>query len=208
MAASSERLEREADDTRAQLQTTLEELRYRITPGQILDQMLDFAGEGVAGEFAGNLRDQVVHRPLALALIGAGLAWLMLPGRGRAAASAPDPRSNPVKTDAPAAGPKRRTDAPVSDAGMLDRAARFCREQPLVVAGAGFAVGALVGAVVGRTKLADAAFANGSGHEDAPDAGELTPVAESLGIVPDERAEHPNAGPGAAFPGGRPDGHR
>jgi hypothetical protein len=90
MAPRSEQLEREADATRAQLQSTIEELRYRVTPGQILDQVLDLTGEGAATEFVNNLRDQVVRRPLAVMLMGAGLAWLMLPGRPRRAPAAPD----------------------------------------------------------------------------------------------------------------------
>jgi ferritin-like metal-binding protein YciE len=77
MANQSEKLEREAGRTRAQLSETLEELRARMTPGQVIDQLIDYAREGPAAEFRRNLAREVRENPLPLVLIGIGVAWLI-----------------------------------------------------------------------------------------------------------------------------------
>jgi hypothetical protein len=79
----SELLEREAEARRAQLAETFDELRARVTPGHVLDRMVDYATDSRGADFFSNLREQAVANPLALGIIGAGLAWLMLSnGRG------------------------------------------------------------------------------------------------------------------------------
>jgi Protein of unknown function (DUF3618) len=78
MAAHSEKLEREARRTRGQLTATIEQLRFRMTPGQLIDQMFDYTREGPAAEFLRNLGREVRENPVPLVLIGIGVAWLML----------------------------------------------------------------------------------------------------------------------------------
>lgn len=78
MTLSSEQLEHESERTRAQLAETLEELRARLTPGQVVDQLVDYVREGSAGEFVRNLGDEVRRNPLPVTLIGAGIGWLMM----------------------------------------------------------------------------------------------------------------------------------
>jgi ElaB/YqjD/DUF883 family membrane-anchored ribosome-binding protein len=73
----SEQLERETEEVRAQLAGTLDELRSRISPGQVMDQLVDYARDGSGGDFFRNLKHQVASNPLPVTLIGAGLAWLM-----------------------------------------------------------------------------------------------------------------------------------
>src|SRR2546422_11340007 len=86
----SELLEREAEARRAQLAQTFDELRARVTPGHVLDRLVDYATDSQSTDFFRNLRDQTVANPLALGIVGAGLAWLMLsngrPARGTAGA--------------------------------------------------------------------------------------------------------------------------
>jgi len=76
--SDSRQLEREAEETRHQLARTLGELRERITPGELLDQVLDYARDSGGGEFVRNLGRQATANPLSVCLIGAGLAWLAL----------------------------------------------------------------------------------------------------------------------------------
>ena len=84
MTESSAQLEREAERRRAELSATLDELRSRITPGQLVDQALDYARDGNVGAFVRNLGRDARDNPLPLALIGAGIAWLMVAnGRSR-----------------------------------------------------------------------------------------------------------------------------
>jgi len=80
---SSEQLEREAEDRRARISETLDELRARMTPGQVVDELIDYARSSGGGRFARNLAQQIVERPLPVVLVGTGLAWLML-SNGRA----------------------------------------------------------------------------------------------------------------------------
>jgi hypothetical protein len=77
----SELLEREAEARRLELAQTFDELRARATPGHMLDQLVDYASASGGADLFRNLRDQTVANPLALALVGAGLAWLMMSGR-------------------------------------------------------------------------------------------------------------------------------
>jgi len=79
--ATSEQLEREAEATRAQIAATLDELRGRMTAGQVVDQLVDYARDSGGGEFVRNFGHQVVGNPIPVTLVGAGLAWLMMAGR-------------------------------------------------------------------------------------------------------------------------------
>jgi hypothetical protein len=85
---TSELLEREAEVRRAELAQTFDELRARVTPGHVLDRLVDYATDSGGVDFFRNLRDQTVANPLALGIVGAGLAWLML-SNGRPARGTP-----------------------------------------------------------------------------------------------------------------------
>jgi len=78
--ASTEQLERETEQTRARLAETLEELKA-MTPGRVLDEVLDYAKEG-GGDLLRGLGRQVSDNPVPAALIGAGLVWMMM-GNGK-----------------------------------------------------------------------------------------------------------------------------
>lgn len=78
---SSEQLERDAKATRMRIEETLGELRRRISPGQIADQAVDYARDTGGGDFVRHLGRQIADNPLPVALMGAGLAWLMVAQR-------------------------------------------------------------------------------------------------------------------------------
>src|SRR3954466_15597328 len=88
--ASTEQLERETEQTRARLAETLEELKT-MTPGRVLDEVLDYAKEG-GGDLLKGLGRQVSDNPIPAALIGAGLMWMMM-GHGKTNGSSA-PRAN------------------------------------------------------------------------------------------------------------------
>src|SRR5437016_14067366 len=77
----TEQLEHETEQTRTQIADTLEELRACMTPGQVVNQLADRVGDAGASAFVANLKRQTIDNPVPVALIGAGLAWLMLGGR-------------------------------------------------------------------------------------------------------------------------------
>lgn len=81
MSSETERLAREAEERRGQLDSTLESLKNRFTPGQIVDEVASYVRNGQGAEMVSNLNRQVRDNPLALGLIGAGAAWLLL-GQG------------------------------------------------------------------------------------------------------------------------------
>jgi hypothetical protein len=78
MESRSARLEREVEETRWQLSGTLEELRGRMTPGRVVDQVIDYTRDSPAGDFFRNLGREVRDNPLPLVVIGIGIAWLLL----------------------------------------------------------------------------------------------------------------------------------
>jgi hypothetical protein len=78
MESQSARLEREAEETLWQLSGTLDELRGRMTPGRVVDQVLDYTRGSPAAEFLHNLRREVRENPMPLVVVGIGILWLML----------------------------------------------------------------------------------------------------------------------------------
>lgn len=76
-----DRIESEVEEARARLSLTLDQIRERMSPGQILDQVLDYSKDSGGGVFAKNLGRQVRDNPLPILLIGAGISWLLTADR-------------------------------------------------------------------------------------------------------------------------------
>jgi hypothetical protein len=105
---SPEQIQRDIQQTRTEMSETLDAIRDKFSPGELLDQALryfkssnsgDRSGVGeTASQWASSLGDTVRQNPVPVALIGAGLAWLMMGGGSRRTAS-PEPR--PHFYDAP-----------------------------------------------------------------------------------------------------------
>ena len=74
---SPERLEHEADEVRARLNRTVDELSSRLSPGELLDQGLRMLREH-GGEIGRNLGSQVKDNPVPLLLTTIGVSWLMM----------------------------------------------------------------------------------------------------------------------------------
>jgi len=81
------RIERDLDQTRVRLDTHLAELQERLSPGQVVDDLLSyFRGTG-GDDFTRNLVESVRANPLPAAVTGIGLAWLMASNPRRQAGS-------------------------------------------------------------------------------------------------------------------------
>jgi hypothetical protein len=80
----SDQLERDAERIRAHLSETAIELRARLTPAHAIDQLFDLRSDSAALGILRNFRDKMVANPLAVGIVGAGMAWLMY-SRGREA---------------------------------------------------------------------------------------------------------------------------
>jgi ElaB/YqjD/DUF883 family membrane-anchored ribosome-binding protein len=77
------------DRTRSDMDSTLTAIEQRLTPGQLVDQGIDYLRRSGANQFAANLGGSVRDNPLPVTLVGIGLAWLMAAGKagnGRARA--------------------------------------------------------------------------------------------------------------------------
>ena len=69
-------LEREIDQTRANMDQTLGALERKFSPGQLLDQAMEFARDN-GGEFATNLSRSVKENPMPALLTAVGIAWMV-----------------------------------------------------------------------------------------------------------------------------------
>jgi uncharacterized protein DUF3618 len=81
MTHQTEQLEREAAQSREQLAESLEELRYRITPGNVVDQLIDYASKRPAAVFLRKLASEFRESRLSLLLLGASMAGVVLSQR-------------------------------------------------------------------------------------------------------------------------------
>jgi hypothetical protein len=86
-------IEDDVERTRADVSGTLDALREKLAPGQIVDEVIDRVSDYARGTggatFARNLGTAVRDNPLPVLLIGAGIGWLML-SRGGSGTDAPE----------------------------------------------------------------------------------------------------------------------
>lgn len=115
MMDASDDLEREAERVRAQLAGTAEELRARVSPGQIVDDLMTALRDGGANDMLETLKAQMRANPMAIAMIGGGLAWLML-GRTDGSDRYDDPQ--PGVQPYPGIGRPRGYDSDGDDTGV------------------------------------------------------------------------------------------
>src|SRR5437763_16974271 len=112
MTRQSEQLEREVEQARADLASSLDALRNRLTPGQIVEEAVDYARETPVAEFARNVSRDVQANPMPLIVIFAGIAWACI------AAALSSRRNIPAVEKANAAPP------PAAPSPPTDRFAR------------------------------------------------------------------------------------
>ena len=75
-----EEIQAEIARTRGDMDATLTAIEQRLTPGQLIDQGLDYVRSSGANEFVSNLGGSVKNNPIPVALMGIGMAWLMATG--------------------------------------------------------------------------------------------------------------------------------
>ncbi len=78
MNRPSEEIERDVEAARGDLDRTVEALKDKMTPGQLFDEVARSFKGGGGSEMISNLGSQVKENPMALAMIGAGMAMLMV----------------------------------------------------------------------------------------------------------------------------------
>ena len=105
---SSADLEREVNEQRSRVETRIGEIRERLSPGQLVDEVLSYTKDG-GGKFAANLGQQITANPLPTALVAVGLAWLI--GSNVTGGAVPQPRFGTAYSGAGDDSFARATDA-------------------------------------------------------------------------------------------------
>jgi hypothetical protein len=107
-----EDIEASIQRTRTDLDETLTQLEQSLTPGQLIDQGMDYIRNSSAREYLSNLGASAKRDPIPLALVGVGLAWLMASGRRH---DAPDHSANLGRSAGDAARSAGQRAAEVAD---------------------------------------------------------------------------------------------
>lgn len=76
MSTETDRLERQLDEDRAAIGQTIDAMKARLSPGELLDQALGYVRSGGA-ETGANLARSVRDNPVPFLLTGIGLTWLI-----------------------------------------------------------------------------------------------------------------------------------
>jgi hypothetical protein len=74
---SAAELQREIERQRDEIDTTIDQIQRKLSPGQLLDEALAYAKGSGGAEFLHGLQRNVVANPMPVALLGVSLAWLM-----------------------------------------------------------------------------------------------------------------------------------
>jgi hypothetical protein len=74
---SSIDIQREIDADRQRIEDRIGAIQERMSPGQLVDEVLAYAKGSGGGEYVSNLGTALKDNPLPVALIGVSLAWLM-----------------------------------------------------------------------------------------------------------------------------------
>jgi Protein of unknown function (DUF3618) len=72
----SETLEREVNQTREEMNQTLDSLERKLTAGQLLDQCLKFFGKS-GSEIGSSIGNCIKENPMPVALAATGIAWMI-----------------------------------------------------------------------------------------------------------------------------------
>lgn len=153
----------EIDRTRGEMDRTLAAIEHRLTPGQLVDQGLDYLRQSGANEFVQNLGGTAKQNPMPVAVTAIGLAWLMALGRQPAQQNYGSTSSSGIREGMSSMREKasgmREGAAQLGDSakqqwqrarGTVDS---LVNEQPLALGAIGLAIGAILGAAAPRTRL-------------------------------------------------------
>jgi len=178
-------IEADVEQTRMRVADTIVALRESMSPGQIMDQVVEYTRSSGGAEFTRNLGAQVRDNPLPVVLIGAGIGWLLLSNGGKAAPTL--------------AAPQRMLPPPSSThdgLGMMERASEAGAHLRDSVSGTANSVG---------STLSDAASSAGSAAGHA--AGTVSGAVNAAGHAVSEMVGSVASAAGSARDSARAYGH-
>lgn len=115
----SAQLEREVEEQRRRVESRIGEIRERLSPGQLIDEVLSYTKDG-GSHFAANLGNTISNNPLPAALLGVSLIWLMSGQGPRLGVPYGEPRQRGDEPDYPyaiASGSMRRISHAADETG-------------------------------------------------------------------------------------------
>ncbi|NNH65829.1 DUF3618 domain-containing protein [Rhizobium laguerreae] len=80
MEKTSAELQREIDQDRRRIGDRIDAIQERMSPGQLVDEVIAYTKASGGGEYVSNLGHALKANPLPVALMGVSLAWLMAKG--------------------------------------------------------------------------------------------------------------------------------
>jgi hypothetical protein len=91
----AKRLQRAVAEERARVDETIDAIQHRLTPGQMIDEVLR-QGRGVGNDFVSSLGRTLSANPIPTALVGVGRLWLLFAPRAEQPSGAPDDSASPT----------------------------------------------------------------------------------------------------------------
>jgi len=116
---TTDRIEYETEQSRVRVAALLDEMRARLSLGEMVDQAVDYVGTGSGREMLNRLGGQVRGNPLSCLMIGGGVAWLLLSDsrrRSRGANGAEQPQVHSGQYAASVSGAAQQVGETVSRA--------------------------------------------------------------------------------------------
>lgn len=117
---SAAELDRETQQQRERIEARIGEIKQRLSPGQLMDELLSYTKDG-GNRFVSNFGEQVSANPIPAALVGVGLVWLMSSNASqpqKVAASAWHDYDDEYPYARVSSGGLRRTSHALDDAGQ------------------------------------------------------------------------------------------
>ncbi|RWX80850.1 YtxH domain-containing protein [Neorhizobium lilium] len=74
---STAKIEREIEEDRRRIEERIDAIQQRMSPGQLVDEVVNYAKSSGGGEYVSNFSSALKNNPIPLALMGVSLAWLM-----------------------------------------------------------------------------------------------------------------------------------
>jgi ElaB/YqjD/DUF883 family membrane-anchored ribosome-binding protein len=193
----TEQIEDDIRTTRRNIDDKIERIQQRLSPGDVVDNVIDFAKTN-GGALAGSVGRTVRDNPVPIAMIGAGIVWLALSTRSRYQAEAADEadtvddndndsdthtlrdRATALRDDVRDRAGKIGRQARIQALRAKKSSGRFVKDHPILVGAAGIALGAAVAASLPRSEREDRAF--GEHSDRAKEAARSAAVKEGRKI--------------------------
>ena len=114
---SAAEIQRDIESDRRRIEERIDAIQEKMSPGQLMDEVLDYVKTSGGGEYAANLGTAVKANPIPMALMGVSLAWLMA-GTGNQTKSVNKARDADQYPLATISGEIRRTGPTQEEGGM------------------------------------------------------------------------------------------